>query len=331
MFQDYLTSRERTARWVHTHAPYDGDFYSPSIPPSHLGDVSPSDVGSSHSTPPKMVLRYNDGRPDVPILHHPAELGPRPSHHGHSRSRHDSARGGRPVIPLNDQAPEDIRILPSNVPVVSPSIRHSHVRSKSLPRRIDQDRMPEHPSGHHKRTVSPTQHKVTFAPPAQPSQPWHRPKQSSSSMYPQGQRPRYSSQQMYHPHQIGPNGVIYSHSAPPTGKYPPHLVAPSFHPSHHSAHDSDLRGRDFSRSGRYPVVESAESLGTEKTGSGTYYVLPAHGAHGQKVHVITPSPERSIFTSTSATKSVAATPHTGKKPFFQRLFAPRRHSISARH
>lgn len=293
MFQESRTSRDRTARWVQSHAPYDGGFYSPSFPPTHLDGAylpPPSEVESSHSIPPKMVLRYNDGRPDIPIRHPPAQFAlssTKPSR----RSRHDSARG-RPVIPLNDQAPEEIRILPSNgmVPATSPTMRHGHARSKSLPRRIDGERgfhepMPELP--YHRREVSPTQHKVTFAPPAQPSQPWHRPKQSSNSAYPHGQRPRYPSQQIYHPHQIGPNGVIYSHSAPPAGQYPANLVAPSFHPSHrHSTHDTDLRGRDFGRSGRYPPVESAESVGTEKTGSGTYYVLPAHGAHGQKVHVI---------------------------------------------
>lgn len=280
MYQDYRSSRDRTTRWVHTHAPYDGDFYSPSVPPAHLEDRlvpsrPPSEAGSSHSQPPKMVLRYNDGRADS-LIHHPvAEFGlssTRSSRHGHSHSRHDPGRG-RPVIPQNDQVPEEIRILPS-------SMRHSHVRSKSLPRKTDYDRgiHDPMPQSRHQRVVSPTQHKVTFAPPAQPSQPWHRPKQSSNSMYPQGKRPRYPSQQMYHPHQIGPNGVIYSHSAPPAGQYP-QFVAPSF------LHDADLRGRDFGRSGRYPANESAESLGTEKT----YFVLPAHGAHSKKVHVIVSS------------------------------------------
>jgi len=172
-------------------------------------------------------------------------------------------------------------------------LRSSHARAKSLPRKSDyvRDSMADIQNYHHRH--SPNNHKVTFAPPAQPTQPWHH------SKYPNGKRPRYSSQQMYHQHQIGPNGVIYSHSAPPAGQYPPHFVAPSFH-----------RG--------YPVVDSAETLGTEKTGSGTFYVLPSPGAHGQKLHIIAPSPEHSIITATSATKVTA--PTNMKKPFFKRLF-----------
>ncbi|KAL6302712.1 hypothetical protein BKA93DRAFT_791791 [Sparassis latifolia] len=76
--REYLTWRERTAQWVGVHSRSGGSetaYVSPSYPPSLLSDpdapsYGPSDSddeGSSHSIPPRMMLRYTDGRPDVPI------------------------------------------------------------------------------------------------------------------------------------------------------------------------------------------------------------------------------------------------------------------------
>ncbi|KAI0821837.1 hypothetical protein BC628DRAFT_779873 [Trametes gibbosa] len=72
--QEYLTARDRTANWVGVHA-QGLHFVNPSSPPSTISDdpdapsygPSESDSASTHSVPPRMVLRYPDGRPDVPI------------------------------------------------------------------------------------------------------------------------------------------------------------------------------------------------------------------------------------------------------------------------
>lgn len=71
--EQYRSARARTADWVthHTHEP--NYFVSPSVPPSLINDSddgmsTPSDSDfSSHSVPPRMMLKYPDGRPDVPI------------------------------------------------------------------------------------------------------------------------------------------------------------------------------------------------------------------------------------------------------------------------
>ncbi len=283
MIHEFMNSRERTARWVQTHVPYNEEFYSPSVPPTNMGEYvpsrPPSEAESSRSIPPKMVLRYNDGRPDIPI-HHPngghGLASSRGSDQGHSprhgRGRPD--RHGRAVVP---HAPEQIRILPA-----TSGSRHAHARSKSMPRHAEYDRnhepvpqIPSHHSSRHgsKHRGSPTQHKVTFAPPAQPTQPWHRPKQTSGAGYPQ-----YSPQYTF-PHQTGPNGVIYSHSAPTPAYYPPQPMPPIHHSHRRTTSVHDPRRR---RSGRHPAAESADSLGTDN--SGTYFVVP--GPHGEKVLVI---------------------------------------------
>ena len=71
--REYLTARERTARWVQQHYAPDIELLSPSYPPSMLSDSDAPSYGpseseaSSHSTPPRMLLRWTDGRPDMPI------------------------------------------------------------------------------------------------------------------------------------------------------------------------------------------------------------------------------------------------------------------------
>ncbi|KZT23861.1 hypothetical protein NEOLEDRAFT_1243003 [Neolentinus lepideus HHB14362 ss-1] len=78
----YVASRKRVANWVKSHAAQPHNpadyFYSPSQPPSRipsfLSDSSGAVEGddeydneSIYSVPPKMVLRFDDGRPDVII------------------------------------------------------------------------------------------------------------------------------------------------------------------------------------------------------------------------------------------------------------------------
>ncbi|KAF4614925.1 hypothetical protein D9613_002582 [Agrocybe pediades] len=362
---EYMNARERTARWVQQFTPYDQELYSPSVPPSVLEGMipssPPSEADSCHSTPPKMILRYNDGRPDIPIPQVPPSPRryQRPSHSrshthsydhvpnhagsGSSRDTHQSYSRHREP---DSAVPEEIRILPSYgaVPASSSSSRPSHTRSKSVPRRperpIEQEpEVPYVPQHHPSQASYYGSQNPQSAPPhqhgfAQPSHGW--PRQGHAKHHPaiiyapshHAQRPHYAPPAMFHhPPQMGPNGMIYSHSAPPVpGQYPPAYPAP--YPStgshrHASSHDmrtSDNRDhmRSLGRSTRHPA-ESAETLGSEKSDS-TYYVLPSHG---QKVHVINPSPENSIMTATSTTKSPTS-PYgptsNEKKPFFQRIF-----------
>ncbi|GJE85426.1 hypothetical protein PsYK624_015050 [Phanerochaete sordida] len=96
--REYLSARDRTARWVTQHHGYDDELLSPSVPPSILSDsdapsYGPSDSEeSSDSIPPRMFLRWNDGRADVPISRrgsNPAR--PRTQSHSHTYSRRDES------------------------------------------------------------------------------------------------------------------------------------------------------------------------------------------------------------------------------------------------
>lgn len=375
-FREYMSSRERTARWVQGHSPIEDEFYSPSIPPSVIDGLvpssPPSEAGSSHSMPPKMVLRYNDGRPDIPIPHPGSSHGmgkPGPRMYQNSSQTSSSqsrARSGsdspvfKPSSYTNrrDRSPEEIRILPSSGEIPTSSTSSRHTRSKSLSRSSDHHRPPpldapfvppphmrtpsaymgQGPPAMGPQGITPSPQQVSFAQPTYPWPPRHgHPKHSPPAIiYAPSHRthqPHYSPPAMFHhPPQMGPNGMIYSHSAPVPGQYPPAYPTP--YPSvggasshHHSSSAHDIRGpgghdrtRSLgrSRSNRINPETSSTSLASQNSG-GTYYVLPAHG---QKVHVINPSPAQSIITATSTTKSPTS-PYAqtfGKKPFLQRLF-----------
>ncbi|TCD71976.1 hypothetical protein EIP91_000108 [Steccherinum ochraceum] len=111
--RDYMSSRERTALWVQEHGGFEDDFLlSPSVPPSVLEDPdapryspSESDCESSHSTPPRMVLRWDDGRPDVPIPHE------KPGSRSFPRSR--AGRGSTSHPPIPEQMRSQPRAIPS--------------------------------------------------------------------------------------------------------------------------------------------------------------------------------------------------------------------------
>ncbi|KAH9484446.1 hypothetical protein JR316_0003928 [Psilocybe cubensis] len=402
-YRDYMSARERTAHWVQACSPtgYEGGLYSPSVPPSVLDGLvpssPPSEADSSHSTPPKMVLRYNDGRPDVPIPHpngvHGSMSGSKrhqepnltrshshpynhPSNHSRSGSSADSpshqSRHRRP----DPNVPEEIKILPTygDAPASSTSSRPGHSRSRSVPRPSErhEEPVPDVPfipshlqsqspyyASHaaNQQGVSPTSQQVSFA---QTPHAWPRhghAKHPPAIIYAPShhtQRPHYAPPAMFHhPPQMGANGMMYSHSAPVPGQYPPAYPTPypsvGSHRHTASAHDVSVNRnyRSLGRSSRRDPSASVESLGSEKSGS-TYYVLPNHG---QKVHVIDPSPEPSIVTATSTTKSPTSPYFGEKKPFFHRLFGNmfsssgssrgsstssgrklhRRHSIGAQH
>jgi len=303
-------------------------------------------------------LRYGDGRPDIPIqpaepirsrsrrredssttspiTPHNPNYRQRSGSHGSSplaRSHHTSSRSER-----SPPVPEEIRVLPSRPDRgPQPSSSSHKPRSKSLPRTADLHSraeafapplpplaVPQIPP----HAPAPGSH-----PPAWHPYPGRPPKQPPSIVYAPSHQSRthYAPPAMlHHPPQMGPNGMIYSHSAPvnqaqfarnmSSVPYPHNTVRPS------------RREDVWAERGRNGVMPSARqrarsssssSLSSDESG-GTYYVLPHHG---QKVHIITPSPERSVGTATSTTRSPASTIY--KKPFLQRLFSFARFSSVA--
>lgn len=329
-----MSSRERTAHWVHSHSP--SEAYSPSVPPSVLDDdvfgSPPSDVESSHSVPPRMVLRYGDGRPDVPIV--PAQparsrsrrhedssssspISPPPKNrqrsgsHGSSplsRSHHTNSRSSE----LSPPSPEEIRILPSHVnPGHQPSSSHpTRTRSRSLPRPAD---LHSHAEGFVPPPVAPPVPQMPLhAPgPASQSSAWHpyqhggrHQKQPPAIVYaPSHHRTRYTPPPIYHyPPQMGPNGMIYSHSAPvnqnqyrhniATAPYPQNIMHPSqvredaFAGRRRDNFTDRDRAMSLSARGIPPPIHvdpsSSSSVSSDESG-GTYYILPHQG---QKVHII---------------------------------------------
>ncbi|KAJ7766696.1 hypothetical protein B0H16DRAFT_1717041 [Mycena metata] len=371
--RDYRASKERTKYWVRSRVEPPDQCYSPSAAPSifHDPDFVPSspasEAGSTHSVPPKMVLRYSDGRPDEPIYddngqplkRNGSKLRPRESLRSQGAPASNRSRSGSHGAP---RVPEEIRILPSH-PVDAPrSAAPSHARSKSLPRNTYsqiQDPMPDlplpHPSQHslslgRAGLPPPSRHAplVSFSQPPLP-QPWHNgPGSHGRHRIPppivyapsHSSRPHYAPPAIYtHPPKMGPNGVIYSHSAPvPSTHYPPKyptpypsVIASSAHMSsvneeHRSgARTPNRRDRSRSRTGRQlSPASSTSSFGSNGSGS-TYYVMPTGR---QKVHVIHTDATASVRTASSTTQSPTS-PHSGsslKKPFFQRLigFAEKR-------
>lgn len=150
--REEMSSRQRTANWVRSHSPNEYQFYSPSVAPSDAPSLSspPSEVESSHSTPPRMLLRWGDGRPDVPIPNYSTRDAAGSKGQSHvSRSRtlpqnsHNRSKSGshspshrqhqHERSPPRSHSPEEIRILPSHSPE-TPRAASYHSRSKSLPR-----------------------------------------------------------------------------------------------------------------------------------------------------------------------------------------------------
>lgn len=235
--QVFRNSRERTEHWVRSHSPFHSQFYSPESPPSVVSDIdideSSSDNGSSHSLPPKMMLKYGDGR-DVPISHwhydnggshkgssHSSSSHPHPHpQHSHHHRPHDRSRSAADAYPVRgprhpehtgyryssarnahradpeDLEPEEIQILPSD-PHATP---YDSRNEKYRPRRASEPYRPE--------PLQSPPHKNAVEIPATPL-PRHVPSHHGSAAPP----------------------VTYSHSQPIPRQYEQH------HPAHsHSRH-----------------------------------------------------------------------------------------------
>src|SRR5216683_6500874 len=112
----YLAARARTAHWVDSLS--GKALVAPSAAPSLVSDTDDglssqdSDAESSHSLPPRMILRYPDGRPDVPVSNATRWLpqgqkppGTSPTYHGRS---HPGSHGHHPSNPnIHSRAPSN--------------------------------------------------------------------------------------------------------------------------------------------------------------------------------------------------------------------------------
>ncbi|KAF7337902.1 hypothetical protein MVEN_02013400 [Mycena venus] len=351
--RDYLSSKERTKHWVHSRIEPPDECYSPNAAPSILQDpefVLPpaSDAGSTHSVPPKMVLRYSDGRPDQPIYDDPNA----------PPLKRGQARRVRHVCPKKSES-YHLTLWTRHVLRPTPIPAPSHFRGTPIRKYKTLYLSCPHPHPSHHSGVAvgpglpgPLPHprpslNVAFAQP--PPQPWHQAGSHGRRHAPppivyapsHRSRPHYAPPAIYtHPPKMGPNGMIYSHSAPvPSShhpqKYPtpyPSMVASSAHMS--SVNEEQRSGsrtpnrRDRSRSRNGAVRPSSPASSTSSftsNGSGsTYYVMPTGR---QKVHVIhTPDTSASLHTASSTSHSPTSPNSMKKQPLFQRLlvFAERR-------
>lgn len=262
--QVFRSSQERTAYWVRSHSPHHAKFHSPDSPPSVVGEVEEraSDEDSDHSLPPKMVLRYPDGRADIPISHwhyenahdphrepgsrHGPNSRPRPhtAYHSHDRARsatdayspphsryhdhavphHHSARHGLPRAYEDDFStpPEEIHILPSD-----PNVQPHRPTGTYRPRRSSEP--PRRQQG------APLEDEPEVIEPLAPHYPPNHVEGPPPVMYSHSQHIHdpYDHQHPSHSHSRGnrpPPSIVYAaghhhasdHYAPPTIVYAPH-------------------------------------------------------------------------------------------------------------
>ncbi|KAF9218161.1 hypothetical protein BS17DRAFT_791978 [Gyrodon lividus] len=256
-------SKERTAHWVRSHSPFHGRFRSPESPPTVIEELDPeSDHESSHSLPPKMVLRYGNGRADIPISHwhyenahdphkgpprHGSNLRPRPhtTYHTHDRSRsaadaypphhsryHDHAgphyhfmRQAPQRVHEEDfsMPPEEINILPSD-----PNAQPHRSTGTYRPRRSSEP-------FRHQSAQSPYENEEELPEPPAPRYISNNVDMPPPVMYSHSQHIHdpYDHHHPSHSHSRGnrpPPSIVYApghhhssdHYAPPTIVYAPH-------------------------------------------------------------------------------------------------------------
>jgi hypothetical protein len=222
----YLAARARTAHWVDSLT--GKALAAPSFPPSLVSDTDDglssqdSDGESSHSLPPRMVLRYPDGRPDVPVSTDPRW----------------PPQGQKPTTP----APFDARPRAGSgshgYPPSNPNI-HSRAPSNGFPLYVSPPPpvVATHPETIHVRpsptSPIPQQGPISYIPPDphHSTSPSTSARQRSMRSTPSSRRPPVSLQMIYTP----PAPASQSRSAPvsPThesflaAQQPPPLPPPS--------------------------------------------------------------------------------------------------------
>ncbi|KAH9848730.1 hypothetical protein C2E23DRAFT_738657 [Lenzites betulinus] len=256
--QEYLTARDRTANWVSVHA-QGLHFVAPSSPPSTISDdvdapsygPSESDSASTRSVPPRMVLRYPDGRPDVPIMSDGApsptssrrdhKYGPQSSSRDSRQTRSRSGSHAPPPAPpagvppparyaqtlsyasgsryapsahphiTPPRSPESIRVLPSRQPEDSQSPVRMQASSSSHRSRGPAVQGIFDPQTH-QPSIHPSTHNDRLPPLADPLHTSNR-----SVIAPTHQHPSASAQAP--PFAAAPGGMAHSHSQPASMSY----------------------------------------------------------------------------------------------------------------
>nr|XP_043041770.1 uncharacterized protein BT62DRAFT_762838 [Guyanagaster necrorhizus MCA 3950]KAG7448270.1 hypothetical protein BT62DRAFT_762838 [Guyanagaster necrorhizus MCA 3950] len=367
--QEYKNSQSRVSGWVASNE--GAEFYSPNAPPTELdeGEWIPgspvSDAWSSISVPPRLKLRFTDGRPDEPIPNPQRDAVKGRKSTRHAENRDDSHRtrslSGRSrhgqIERLPSRSPEEIQILPSQYTVDQvPTHPISHQsRSRSLPRNTFSQTHtdpPPPPIPNPQVPLIPPSMTSIQGPQVKFSQPQPVPSRHGSTSHNHKRTPPaivYAPSGHFHANyqppviynympNVGPNGMVYSHSAPikhQAPRYPPSNATPYPYDDYIS---QVSREKGHLRAGSVPLSHTPSYAASDESGS-TYYVIPTGK---QKVHVIRPgdttiyassrSPPSSRSPTSSKSPASSKSPVSPmypsaiqKKPFLQRLFslAPR--------
>ncbi|TFK81050.1 hypothetical protein K466DRAFT_558396 [Polyporus arcularius HHB13444] len=333
--QEYLNSRDRCANWVNIHS-QGLSYVSPSSPPSILSDddlplsgSSVSDAASSHSLPPRMLLRYGDGRGDIPISH---DSSPTHSHQPQS-SRHRS-RSGSQIPPAAADvphhparyaqtlsyasgsryaptgAPENIRVLPSRqaedsqrMPASSSSHRSRGPPAQAIfhpPQPSIHDRVPPlaDPLRTSRRSVhAPTPRHATSSS-AQPipviASPTHSQLAAGGSRF--YEQPGMAASTMQHglPYAYSPPAIVYAPSGRHGSKYQPPAIV--YSPSSHGQRRAPAPGIAYSRSDPLPHPTNYSPVHSGAHGSSSRQRAHSTAGHEQgrgRSHVDMSSSSRS--------------------------------------
>ncbi|KAG0695276.1 hypothetical protein DFH29DRAFT_1005616 [Suillus ampliporus] len=338
-------------------------FYSPESPPSVASDIQDleerqSDNGSSHSLPPKMMLKYGDGR-DIPISHWHYENGgshkgsshsssSRPHLHNHHRHAHDRSRSAADAYPTRaPRHPEHTgNTNPSSDPHATP---YDSRNEKYRPRRASEPYRPEPLlSPPHKSAVevpptpSPRYAPSRHAPAAPPvtyshSQPiprqyeQHHPAHSHSRNRPPPSIVYAPGSHHTSDHYAPPTivyaptkapGMTYTVSAPTGSGFPQYpRITPAPYPTVHSHLASIHEEARYGSRGPLPREDRprAPSPISEADSCGSGSTYYVIPTPGQKVKVL-PGPAPSLYTATSTTKSPSS-PQSSSTGFKKQFFS----------
>ncbi|KIM86277.1 hypothetical protein PILCRDRAFT_816226 [Piloderma croceum F 1598] len=305
--QEYMSAKERTAWWIR-HQPPD-ERYSPSAPPSERDEldtdaqsntVYESDAESTHSVPPKMLLKYGDGRPDIPISHWHYDGNRKPlsyasskrepniaPSYGQPNQSHRRSRSEQPVIRTSsrhlqpkDSAsmryPEEIRILPTRSPSTEPqrsTPAQPQRRSKSQPRhgysppKEPAPPLPLYPASQHTPQTIQTPNPRNIY---QSSVPPHAPQVAYSQTHPQYRGQDASRYTENLPHRSrSPPSIVYAPGPHSRSQYaPPALI--------HHQHGAPLPRYPLVRGTTFPAPQGGLASVNESTRTGSQRAPRGH-------------------------------------------------------
>ena len=295
----YLNARARTAHWVDSLS--GKTLAAPSFPPSLVDDTDDglssqdSDAESSHSLPPRMVLRYPDGRPDVPVTtdtRWPSKgqkpTTPTPFHtrpragsgsHGYPPSNpniHSRAPSNgvplyvSPPPPVVAKHPETIHVRPSPTSPISqqgpiPPDPH-HSTSPSTPAR--QRSMRSTPSSR----PPPMSLQMIYTPPAPAPQSRSAPVSPTRESFQAAQQPPPLPQPSASHPPIAAPSPVYGFPSPTSA----HEHPPSGPPTHSRTH---TRSHSYSSNNSYPHSQTAPGAA-----SGPPSAYPGTSSQRQRRH-----------------------------------------------